>query len=332
MSYAWVKNSVPGPVKERLRPVRSAFKRNKPGFVLTRMPVAGELIASMAPVAATPILVTSLPRSGSSWIGRIIGRSENALYLREPLTQSYLNRVGPGNVTFFEWGLCKDPVAYDRFAELAFHGIPRFARPIVPYPGQWAISRRHRKRPVVKEVNPLVIERLWARYQPKIVLLLRHPAAVARSYHALGWTKDRMRARFMPDTLTAFGRGRAPAEDFWEQAGAFQAIAQNLVARSLDGIDHLVARYEDVCADPMSEFGRIFEYCGLPFSGSIRREIERTSRAEPASYAPGNYDTVRHSVDMADRWRSELDPRNVDRVRQAYFACRPLFYRDDDDW
>ena len=56
--------------------------------------------------AAPPILVFSLPRSGSSWVGEILGSASNALYLREPMTQSNLalNKSQPAEIYI-------DPVA-----------------------------------------------------------------------------------------------------------------------------------------------------------------------------------------------------------------------------
>jgi hypothetical protein len=326
MSHAWVKGAIPGSLRQIVGEART-----RPGFALSKMPLASELIAAVLPSKRPPVLVTSLPRAGSSWIGRILGDSENALYLREPMTQSYLERFGPPPI--FEWGMCKDPRAYDRYAALAFKGIPRFGGAIVANPGQWTISDRRGKQVVVKEVNPLVLQRLWERFRPKIVLLVRHPVPVARSFHALGWTSDQFRTRFLPKTLAAFEQEHPlPKEtNTWEQSGAFQAITQNFVADSLSGIDHVVVRYEDVCNDPVAEFGRIFEFCGLPFSAAVREEIEHSSQAR-VHYVPGTYDTARNSLEMKDRWKRDVDPEDIEQVRRGYVAYRPIFYREESDW
>ena len=31
------------------------------------------------------VLILSFPRSGSSWVGKTLGRASNALYMREPI-------------------------------------------------------------------------------------------------------------------------------------------------------------------------------------------------------------------------------------------------------
>ena len=86
-----------------------------------------------------------------------------------------------------------------------------------------------------------------------------------------------------------------------------------------------------VCDDPVSEFSRIFEFCGLPFSAAAREEIERSSQAK-VCYVPGAYDTARNSLAMKDLWKLDVDPEDIEQVRRGYFAYRPIFYREESDW
>jgi hypothetical protein len=335
MVHATLKDTVPVHVRRRAGILRRRLGEAAahPDLALSQLPLVGGLIATAVPAMDPPILVTGLPRSGSSWVGSILGASPASLYLREPMTQSYLNRIGRQNSPFFEWDVCKDGRAYDRFAALAFRAIPRFDKTIVAYPEQWRFPGRKAKRVVVKDVNPLVIGRLWQRFRPRIVFLVRHPVAVSRSFHALGWTGDQFRTRFTAPTLARFlGRSDGlEAAGFWEAGGAFQAMTQNLAMAALSDADHLVVRYEDVCREPLGAFERMFAFCELPFSRDVREAIEGSSRTE-AGYAPGSYDTVRDSGRMHDRWRRDVDAERIAEVRRGYFACRPIFYRDRDDW
>ena len=150
-----------------------------------------------------------------------------------------------------------------------------------------------------------------------------------------GWrsAQFRVRTRFEATTLSMHGPSPEERErmDYWEQSGAFQAMAQNVVAASLSGIDHIVVRFEDVCRDPLTQFQRIFDYCELGLGARLRGEIERSSQVRDA-YAPGRYDTVRDSVDVVDRWRRQMKPDAIDAVRRGYFACRPRFYDEPADW
>lgn len=82
-----------------------------------------------------PALVLSLPRSGSSWVGDTLGHADDAMYLREPITQSNMQLhgavqamqdIGPG-------GPDTDTL---RYADNAFNGIPDFLAGIVQRPNQ----------------------------------------------------------------------------------------------------------------------------------------------------------------------------------------------------
>jgi hypothetical protein len=334
--HASLRRTFPDPLLRRVQAIGRVLSSAAahPGYALSRMPFAGEVIAALAPPKRPPILLISLPRAGSSWIGRILGSSEGALYLREPLNQSYLDRHGSKVETaLFEFGMCLDKPTYERCADLTFRGIPRFNRSIVQYPEQWRLAERRRRQVVVKEVNPLTIDMLWERHRPRIVFLVRHPVPVVRSSGVLGWTSDRFRTGFLPETVAQLRQEYViPATtEPWEQGGAFHAIVQNRVMALLSGTDHTVVRFEDVCADPLAEFTRLFDFCGLPLSPALRREIVRSSQSE-ADYAPGRYDTVRNSDDIKDRWKREVDPDDIGRLRHSYFANRPIFYTDEADW
>jgi hypothetical protein len=336
MSLTWAKNSLPTPLRRYLRTARQAGgkARQHPGFVLSTMPLIGELVAAARPARHPPVLVASLPRSGSSWIGRILGSSEDSLYLREPMTQGYLEHMEGRQSPFFEWRACMEPGLYRRLATRAFAGIPCLEAKIVPFPAQWGMATRTSKRVVVKETNPLTLDWFWQCFQPRIILLVRHPVPVTRSFKDLGWTtRDQFSTRFTPETLARF-EAKAPIPrqaDIWVQGGAFQAITQNLAIEQLRDIEHLVVRYEDVCRDPLAQFERIFAFCGLPFSTAIREEIMRSS-GRRGDYRPGRYDTVRNSIEMAERWKTEIAAAEIERVRGSYLAYDPAFYRDDKDW
>jgi Sulfotransferase domain len=314
---------------------RLAVARAFPGYALSKLPLIGEVIGARFPALPPPVLVVSLARSGSTWIGGILGATESSLYLSEPITKAYRKWIGqPHHPSCFEWGICSEPKAYNRFASLAFKGIPRFERSLVPHLEQWAILSRTQKRIVVKELNPLILKQLWQRFRPKIVYLIRHPAPVARSYHTLGWTGP-YSPHFRQETLAALSSKAkhtlSEQASFWEQCGAFQAVVQNLAMEFLATIDHVVLRYEDVCTDPIKEFSRVFDFCKLPFSDDVQDKIKRFSRGT-SNYKPGTYDVVRNSRDVRDRWKRDMDSDDIQRVRSGYFACRPAFYWEESDW
>lgn len=333
MNAALVKRLIPDVIRQSVGQSRRYAAR--PGLASAQIWPIGEAIAALAPLKAPPILLLSLPRGGSSWAGRILGGSEGSLYLHEPVTQSYLKLIGGKGASEFEYAACRDHRGYDRFLSLAFRGIPRFHESVVLFPEQWSAAARRGRRVVVKEVNPLALDVMVERFRPRVVYLLRHPVAVARSYEVLGWSGTRkFHSRFTPATLARLEqRFQLPYDgSSWEQSGALQAIAQHLTLASLAAAaEHTVVRYEDLCADPMAEFARLFEFCELPFSATVRDAIARSTRSD-GPYRPGGSDIARDTREMIDRWRHEVEPAHIAEVRRGYLANQPTFYRDDADW
>lgn len=272
-----------------------------------------------APAAAiqTPgILIISLPRSGSSWVGSILGAAGNAIYLREPLNQSYLAAGGEGTV--FAVDDATLPAGYAAAASAAFQAQPAFDPGIAPHPRQWTRRNRRRGRVVVKEVNPFICDWLARLYRPRIVLLLRHPAAIAQSYRRMGWD------------LSYAPLGIDPHEPFWTRHGDFQArTLRHVLGFSQRYDDISIVHYEDICADPIARFRDLFDHCRLDWSTEIERRIRRQSSSndDPSSYA-----TSRISQRTADAWRRTLSAAELAEVRRGYMRQPLPWYQAESHW
>src|SRR5690606_25708881 len=95
-------------------------------------------LARALPPLSPPVLVLSLPRSGSSWVGETLGQAANALYLREPLTQTRTADESGGQ-TVFPIDPAAPPRVYGRMAARSFAALPAFKPLIVQNPGQWSL-------------------------------------------------------------------------------------------------------------------------------------------------------------------------------------------------
>jgi hypothetical protein len=266
-------------------------------------------MARVRPVGGPPVLVLSLPRSGSSWVGETLGFAPEALYLREPMSQGdpLFRRLG----TVFAPGDSAELLARHRtLADRAFAGLPAFGPEIVRFPDRWAWRDRPGRRVVIKEVNPLAGPWYAARYRPRLVFLVRHPVAVARSWARKGWIAER--------------------PDAWAAQGRFQAQS---LARSLAGLaDHdamRVVTYESLCADPEGGFRALFEFTGLSWTGAVAAYVAgHTEREVPADV----FGTSRPSRLMPAAWRGRVDPHLVAALRDGFDAVPLPWYRDPAAW
>ena len=93
-----------------------------------------------------PILLLSFPRSGSSWIGSIMGMGENVRYLREPATTNYTlsesnNKTESGSpikrISVFDQESCDSWPEYQQYIDDSLSAKPNFTNAVITSPEQW---------------------------------------------------------------------------------------------------------------------------------------------------------------------------------------------------
>lgn len=306
--------------------------------IFNRVPVpwamlgpVSRMIARQFPLKSPPLLILSMPRSGSSWIGRVLGTSKSAAYLHEPITQSYLRCVGIKNLTVFEI-LPEDPLqVYESAADNTFAGIPSFPRGVTKKRSQWKLKDRKHKRLVVKEVNPLAIKWFMDNYKPRIIYIIRHPAAVANSFSALGWMGSRYFKIMFSERIRQNVKFKYDKFDtsFWSSFGAVQSVITNMSMEVLKNYgDYKIIKHEDVCSDPLETFRQLYRFADLKWDSDIEELIIAQSDSEEPS-ATGEYGEKRNSGSIINKWKNEMDQNAIDELKAAYLACDPSYYNAD---
>lgn len=266
-------------------------------------------------------------------MGEVLGSAADAIYLREPITQG-LHVAGVPVQDAVAVDPLSLPLAHRRIAAAVFAAVPAFPASIVPQPAAWSLRARRARRLVVKEINPLLLEHLLGRHRPRLVMLLRHPAAVALSYARLGWSSDAQSARlarYLADVgLRECARPLEAATGFWARQGAFQGAAQRVILqRLLDRADHRTVRYEDLCASPVEQFRALFDFAGLAWSGAMEAVIRAHSAGGDEA---DTYGTRRDSRAMIDRWRTRVRAEDLAELRRTYEAFALPWYSSEEDW
>jgi hypothetical protein len=261
-----------------------------------RRGIWSRVIASVLRPRPPAILVLSLPRSGSSWVGSVLGGAPDALYLREPVTQS-----DPAITQRNVFNPLDHPEllpSFERLADRAFAGLPDFKDTVVYDPDQWSLLRRRGRRLVIKEVNTRACRWFVERYRPRVIFLLRHPAAVAWSSQRHGWI--------------------GPTPEDWECRG--RDVGQTLV-QACDALrghtECATVTFESLCTDPIEGFHRLFEFAGLTWTQTVAERIRENARV---------------SRQKIDAWRAEADPECVRAMKRAHLASGAPWYRSDEEW
>ena len=225
------------------------------------------------------VVLIGLPRSGTSWVGSVLGSSPSVEYLREPVTQSWLDAGHPSPLV--------DPKDDDGYRHHATQ-----------------ILASTESRRLIKEVNPLLVPVLVEESRLQVIVLYRHPCAVALSYHERGWTGLNLEERF----------GVESSGDFWHDHGAYQALLLRPAVASLADPLGLVS-YEDLTHDPLIGFAELATRLGLEWGessvGHLRSTLASDDRSDP-------YALQRDAAQARDRWKSVLTRGQQDGVVAGY--------------
>lgn len=264
------------------------------------------------------VLLISLPRSGSSWIGSVLGHTDNCAYLREPVTQRGLaDGVRPVIRVIGRDATGKR----DRhLARRALLGLPDKTGKITQHRSQWGLAGMRARTVLIKEVNPFALPMFLELGDPFVIVLVRHPAAVALSYQQRGWLGA-------PDTVA----NDCLDGSTWMRTGRHQAqTLQSMRLALTNHAHHCVVRYEDICANPMQQFAALATSAGLEFGDQAKKRIEQTTSGTKDGAGP--FQIHRDTVNMPWRWKQEMSAATLAEIREGYVTADAGYYADPDHW
>lgn len=312
-------NNIPAQFKYKL--LRAYFLARNPRFITT--PYQAKLNNNK------PVLIISMPRSGSSWVGKVLSNAADSLYLREPMSQAH--RINfPKVQSEYSPNALEYASEYKRYAYHAFKGSPAFLHSSIFEPSRW--HQKDNKVRVIKEINPLLLQYFVDEFQPKIIYLARNPVAVANSYFTQHWLSNRFTRAFTEQENKALQKKYLLdiKNEFWHDFGLFQSVVDSLSKDILENYqDKIIVKYEDICQNPCEEFKRLYNFSGLAFTEAQQAYIAKTSNAK-TNYQVGNYDTERNSLDMANKWKELVSQENIQAVKSGYLSLSNTIYKADD--
>lgn len=305
--------------------------------------------------AGRPILVTGAHRSGTTWLGHVLGASPEILYVHEPFNANYADSLFPIRFPHHHFYVCKEnergyaPLFDDLLAlrprtlrRLRWVRKVKHLRWVMRVHRQMTEARRSGVRPMMKD--PLALFSapwLAERYDAQVLVMIRHPLAFAGSLKKAKWSfefNDLLRQPLlMRDLLGMYEepiRAAAAAEQpIVDQAILLWNIMYHLVnefRRQHD--DWLFVRHEDISLDPPAGFARIFDWLGVQMDDAVRGAIEAHSfsKKQKDLNRVHEFDLERDSRMNVVSWQSRLTPQEAERVLTGTAEVAGAFYEDYD--
>jgi hypothetical protein len=311
------------------------------------------VVSSSGDGRPSPILVTGAPRSGTTWVGRMLTLAPGVGYIHEPFNPTTDAGISGRPVArFFEYVTPETEARYVPHIErsLRFSYDLRVQLPnvrSVRAAGRTAADlatftrlRLARARPLVKD--PIaVFSAGWLadRFGMDVVVTIRHPAAFVASFTSLGYRHDFNSFLAEPQLLADY---LAPYEDEIRRYAAEPddpigeaVLLWRLVYATVDRYrsDYpgwSFVRHEDLSLDPIAGFGALYAALDLDYTADVQEEIrEHTSAKNPDRLEE------KHAVRLDSRaslsgWRRSLSEEQIALVRAGAADVWPAFYGDED--
>lgn len=253
-------------------------------------------------MTAPPVLVTGLPRSGTSWTGRMLAAGGDLVYVNEPLNPEHPPGRCPGvlraSVTHRFQYICDDnadqwlpafrdttALRYRFLAELRRNRSPYDLARLVRYGTSFTYGRLTGRRALLDDPFAVLSAAWFAKALGcRVIALVRDPVSFVGSWTRLGWTvyfhellEQPLLLRDHPEIEEL--RPLIGSQDRLAKAAALWRVTHTILAR-LDGV-HLVS-YDDLAASPVPEFRRLYDYAGLTWSPTAERRIVEACTAGSA--------------------------------------------------
>jgi hypothetical protein len=310
-----------------------------------------------------PLLVTGMPRSATSWTGKMLEASGRFVYVNEPLNPRHPPGRSPGVLRAAVDGafqyVCEDNegaflaafrdtarLRYHPLAELRANHAPDDLARMAKYLAGFTAGRLRGRRALLDDPYavfsaPWLADRLGA----QVVVTVRDPVAVVSSWKRLGWSPRFAELLAQPalvrDWLASSraeleAAARATVRDPVGQASLLWRVIYRAVAdyrQRVPGL--LVVRHEDLSSDPVPAFAELYGRLGLPFGERARRAVLAATSGGDGHAAmrwsfgrAGPSRTAARRLDSRanlEAWREVLDQREVARIRALTAEVAPVF-------
>ena len=303
----------------------------------------------MTETSPAPLLVTGAHRSGTTWAGRMLALDPQVAYISEPLNVLHRPGVLGAKVKHWYHYICEENEAdflhaFQELLDFRYHTWSeiksiRSVKDFLRMGRDFKIfydALEHGQRALLKD--PFAVFSIpWfaKRFDFKVVITVRHPAAFASSLQRLGWNfvfnhlLDQ--PLLMRDHLEPY-RGRmqaVKADDVIGQASLLWTMIYRFVhATCKVHPDFVMIRHEDLSRDPVTGFRDLYARLGLEFTSKVEKKILSSSSSEnPTELSRGKTHSVKlDSRANVDNWRKRLTEEEVARVHEITADALELFY------
>lgn len=307
------------------------------------------------------ILITGAPRSGTTWVGRVLASTPRSNYLLEPFNleratryftflplSTWFQRLTEADVARFQ-PLFADLIAGHRVCGLDEPAGWRRVNPIARMARAARLAKRKldgrlAETVVLKDPIALCSADWFHRYlHSQNVVMIRHPAGIASSIKVQQWWFDYERLlhnesvaeRFFPGERARIEKLPRGDDEILFRACVLWRLMHLVIRRYQREFPNWVfLKHEELAAHPQEAFRDLFVRLGLPFGESTQSFLETTSQQPAPQAAPTaalrTDNVIRRSEATVFVWKERLTTAEQKLVREATADVAEGFYTEAD--
>ncbi|MGA1204688.1 MAG: sulfotransferase [Opitutales bacterium] len=310
-------------------------------------------------ISNKPILITGSNRSGSTWVGKVIGEHRKVLYFHEPFNvimaetgygrelprwfihapdwdetylRDYISTVlTPPHGAYWNNPPSGPAESFLRFAKatvrkFVFKHRILIKDPVALFSTDWLVD--------TFGFIPVIIVRHPASY----VLSVRNDPSHMHSFRSVFIEQPRLISRFTPEDIDLIHavvelQENGSGGNIVFEAAVFWRLFHRYILQFRDqlGDAAVLIKYEDLATDPLGGFQDLFRRVGLSWSPSAGKKIRETALVKGRD----NMDLSSHvkSFDSSkniSRWKADLSKGDIEEVRSVVEPVSCQFYGEED--
>ncbi len=306
-----------------------------------------------------PILVTGANRSGTTWVGKMLSCSERLLQVWEPFNslmppESKIAGANPFSRQYHYVLPAQTPAVENylnrRIISAAYvTGEPnqsnlRFLGKIFGTLNNLLDLKLNTKQILFKDpIALLSAEWLAHKYNARVVILIRHPAAYVNSIKRVDWdmSLDELCAQSeflatLPASLVAEIRDRVNSKstgdgyNLEDAALSWKVFHQVIYQYQQAHPDWIFVKHEDLCRDFVGGFKDLYSRLALPWSIEVQEKIEQyCDRSKQPELGSQIHILNRNSRLTSQVWKQSLTLQEINRIKEITQNVADLFYGSD---
>lgn len=285
----------------------------------------------------------------------MIAASQQVAYISEPLNVLHRPGVMRQPVKYWYTYICEANEAeflapFEETLGFQYHLLAeikslRSSKDLLRMGRDWSsfmVARMRKQRPLLKD--PFAVFSIpWfiKRFNTRVIVLVRHPAAMASSLMRLGWHFDFSdffsQPMLMKDHLEPFRSNmeqiQALPEDLIAQSSLLWKMIYHTVLEFQRRFPEIIlVRHEDLSKDPVKRFGDIYKQLSIEFKSRDKEFIiASSSEKNPKELAIQDVHSIQlNSAANLKNWGKRLTADEINRVRELTTGVWENYYSVED--